>query len=114
MRTQGRDVRIALGVASLLILSLGLTACGQEPPPAPPQATSASISQTPASSTATAGTPSTTQVTLGNLATRVEAAWPTLHAYRSTFTGATVISLNPAASPISQVAATPGATPVPR
>ena len=98
-------MRIALGVVPLIVLCLSLTACGQEPPPAQPQATTPSVSPTPAASTAAAGTASTTQITLGDLAARIEAAWPSLHSYRSSFTGATVISLNPPASPTAQLVA---------
>ncbi len=106
-------MRIIQGVVFLILLCLSLTACGQEPPPAQPPATTGSVSPTTSASTA-AGTAASTQVTLGDLASRVAAAWPNVKSYRWTFTGATVSSPGPAASPTAQVAATPGATPLAR
>ena len=73
---------------------------------------------------ATPGTPASTQLTLGELARRVNAAWPTVRSYRITFTGSTVPAptglglgtpvARPLASPAATPVATPGATPVAR
>ncbi|MGH2617363.1 MAG: hypothetical protein ACRDJC_19190, partial [Thermomicrobiales bacterium] len=63
---------------------------------------------------ATPGSPASGDLTLGDLAQRVNAAWPAVTAYRVTFTGTTVSSPAAAGSPVARAAATPGATPVAR
>ena len=67
---------------TLCSLVLILAGCGQMPaaePTAPP--TSAPAVATPAAS------PVPAELTLGDLAARVNAAWPTVRSYRITFTG---------------------------
>jgi hypothetical protein len=107
-------VQIPRGLVVLVIVCLGLAGCGQQPQPAQPEATIANESPPPASGTAPSGTAASTQLTLGDLASRVESAWPAIASYRATFTGATIIPLSISASPAPQPQATPGATPVAR
>jgi hypothetical protein len=73
----------------------------ETPPPAEESAT------TPAS-------PVSGELTLGDLAQRVNAAWPAVTSYRVTFTGATVPGPAAAGTPAARAVATPGATPLAR
>lgn len=98
-----RFVRIAT-----LLLPLALAGCGAmpeaTPTPEPPAVETPPADITPPAATATA------RLTLGELATRVDAAWADVESYR-------VVSVvtappNPGATPVTAAEATPGATPV--
>ena len=99
------------GIGLIVILAL-LSGCGQmpDPTPVPPAATTAP----PDAATATVSSPVAGELTLGDLAQRVGAAWPAVRSYRVTFTGATVPLPAASGTPVSRPAATPGATPVAR
>jgi hypothetical protein len=61
---------------------------------------------------ATPGTPATVELTLGELAERVDAAWPAVRSYRITFTGSTSAMATGLGTPVARPLATPGATPL--
>jgi hypothetical protein len=61
---------------------------------------------------ATPGTPATAELTLGELAERVDAAWPAVRSYRITFTGSTSAMATGLGTPVARPLATPGATPL--
>jgi hypothetical protein len=61
---------------------------------------------------ATRGTPATAELTLGELAERVDAAWPAVRSYRITFTGSTSAMATGLGTPVARPLATPGATPL--
>jgi hypothetical protein len=61
---------------------------------------------------ATRGTPATAELTLGELAERVDAAWPAVRSYRITFTGSTSGMATGLGTPVARPLATPGATPL--
>jgi len=67
----------------------------------------------PASS-ASPATAESGALTLGDLAARVDTAWPDVTSYRVTFTGATTPAASAPGTPVTRPAATPGATPVAR
>jgi hypothetical protein len=101
-------MRAGMLIVALLVI---LTGCGQMPEP---EVTTVPSTATPPSGeagTATASTPAA-ELTLGDLAQRVSAAWADVASYRVTFTGPIVLqtAATPAATPI----ATPGGTPVAR
>jgi len=104
----------------VVVLSAVLAGCGPMPattPTAMPETT-----RPVEENVATPGTPASAELTLGELAERVNAAWPGVRSYRITFTGSTLpMSLGlgtpvarPLATPAATPAATPGATPVAR
>ena len=106
-------------IAAVMLFAL-LTGCGPMPeasPTTPPETTPLGEE-----SVATPSTPSPAQLTLGQLAERVNATWPTVRSYRITFTGSTLTrptglgtpAARPLASPAATPIATPGATPVAR
>jgi hypothetical protein len=107
-------------VIMVVVLFAVLAGCGPMPEPTP---TSPPVTTPPVEeSTAAPGTPAAAELTLGELAERVNAAWPTLRSYRITFTGSTLAVpaglgtpvARPLATPGAMAAATPGATPVAR
>src|SRR5215218_3520816 len=61
---------------------------------------------------ATPGTPASAELTLGELAERVSAAWPAVRSYRITFTGSTSAMSTGLGTPVARPLATPGATPI--
>jgi hypothetical protein len=73
------------------------------PPPAP-TVTSPAV--------ATPGTPEAGQLTLGDLVTRVNAAWADVRSYRATFTGGSATAPPPGGSPAATPMASPAATPL--
>src|SRR4051794_3459016 len=105
--TQSQTVRAA--VVAVVVFAL-LAGCGPMPgstPTAAPDTTRA-----PVVTTAAPGTPAAQELTLGDLAQRVGAAWPAVHSYRVTFTGATTGTSAALGTPQARPPATPGATPV--
>ena len=91
-----------------LLLPLALAGCGAmpeaTPTPAPP-----AVETAPAGVASPAATPAA-KLTLGELASRVDAAWANVESYRAvSIVAAPPI---PAATPVASAAATPGATPV--
>ncbi len=91
-----------------LLLPLALAGCGAMPEATPTSAPPA-VETAPAGSATPAAT-AAAKLTLGELASRVDAAWATVESYRvvSIVTAPPV----PAATPVAIAAATPGATPV--
>ena len=115
--TRMRSLPSVMAVGALCAMLAG---CGPMPESSP-----TTIPETPPpgeESVATPGTPASTQLTLGELAEKVNAAWPTVRSYRITFTGSTVSTptglgtpvARPLASPVAMPLTTPGATPVAR
>jgi hypothetical protein len=102
-----------LSFAITIVVLLGVLAgCG-----AMPEATPTTTPQTAPSvveTVATPGAPASTELelTLGELAERVNAAWPAVRSYRITFTGSTSAISTGLGTPVARPLATPGATPV--
>jgi hypothetical protein len=95
--------------AIIVALALTVTACGQMPAPEPqPTATQPPAPVVTGSPVATAAR----ELTLGDLASRSNAAWSDVHSFRITFTGRTGAAALSPATPAPGVAATPQATPV--
>jgi hypothetical protein len=94
-------------IAGVVLLAL-LGGCGPMPEPTP--TTSLPITPPVEERTATPGTPASAELTLGELAERVNAAWPTVHSYRITFTGSTLATPAGVGTPVARPLATPGAT----
>ena len=105
--TRTRSVPSAIAVVVLLALLAG---CGPMPEPAP--TTSPQITPPVEESVATPEAPAPAELTLGELAERVNAAWPTVRSYRITFTGSTVAMPAGLGTPVARPLATPAATPV--
>lgn len=95
-------------VIAFALSALLLAGCGQMPEPTPPvpPTVSGSASATPPG-TAEAGI-----ATLGDLVARVNAAWPSVTAYRAVFTSTTLAAPLPAATPMATPIGTPVATPL--
>src|SRR3954452_3166275 len=103
-------VRTRSFAITIVVLLAVLAGCGPMP-----EATPTITSETAPSGeerVATPGTPTSAELTLGELADRVDAAWPTLRSYRITFTGATSGMPTGLGTPVARPLATPGATPV--
>jgi hypothetical protein len=97
-------------IMAIVVLLAVLAGCGPMPEttPTPTLVTTPPIKE----SAATPGTPSSTELTLGALAGRVDAAWPTIRSYRITFTGSTSAIPTGLGTPVARTLATPGATPM--
>lgn len=94
---------LAIGALAAAVL----TACGPMPPATPAgEPTVAPPAETSVSSPAARATPADGSVTLGDLASRVDAAWTNVHTYRITFVGASA-GATPIASPAPGASATP-------
>src|SRR5919112_1633607 len=96
-------------IVAVVLLAV-LAGCGGMPeatPTTPPE-TAPSVEER----VATPGTPASAELTLGELAGRVDAAWPAVHSYRITFTGSTSAMSTGLGTPVARPMATPGATPV--
>ena len=98
---------LAFALLSLIVILVG---CGQLPAAEP--TVMPSVTPSASAGTAAAGTPAQTGLTLGDLAARVNAAWPTVRAYRITFTGPVLAQARGAATPLAGTDATPAATPL--
>src|SRR5215217_5314267 len=96
-------------IIAIVILLAVLAGCGPMPETRP---TSTLVTTPPIKeSAATPGTPASTELTLGALAKRIDAAWPAVRSYRITFTGSTSAMSTGLATPVARPLATPGATP---
>jgi hypothetical protein len=112
--------RILPSVIKIVVLLAVLAGCGPMPEATP--TTTPETAPPVEESVATPGTPASAEMTLGELAERVNAAWPAVNSYRITFTGSTVATstalgtpvARPLATPRAAPEATPGATPVAR
>ncbi len=105
--TRTRSVSSAIAVIILLAVLAG---CGPMPEPTP--TTSPQTTPPVEESAATPGTPTAAELTLGDLAERVNAAWPAVQSYRITFTGSTLAMPVGLGTPVARPLATPGATPM--
>jgi hypothetical protein len=105
--TRARSLPSVIAVIMLFALLAG---CGPMPETAPTAAPE--ITPPAEESVATPGTPASTQLTLGELAERVNAAWPTVGSYRITFTGSTLSMPAGLGTPVARPLATPAATPI--
>jgi hypothetical protein len=105
--TRTRSVSSAIAVIILLAVLAG---CGPMPEPTP--TTSPQITPPVEESAATPGTPASAELTLGDLAERVNDAWSAIQSYRITFTGSTLAMPAGLGTPVAQPLATPGATPM--
>ena len=104
--------RAIWSAAAVVVLLAVLVGCGQMPetaPTVPPDPTTSVVD-----TTATPGTPASAELTLGQLAERVDTAWSTVRSYRITFTGSRVVIPTGLGTPVTRPLATPGATPVAR
>ena len=102
--------RRAPSVIAVAVLFALLAGCGPMPEPSPTP-----IPETPPpvdEGIATPATPASTELTLGELAGRVNAAWPTVRSYRITFTGSTLAMPSGLGTPVARPLATPAATPI--
>jgi len=105
---------------SIVVLLAVLVGCGPMPEATP--TTTPESAPSGEERVATPGTPASAELTLGELADRVDAAWPAVRSYRITFTGSTSAMstglgtpvARPLATPGAMTVATPGATPVAR
>ena len=94
----------------VFVLFALLAGCGPMPESTP---TTAPETTPPVEeSVATPGTPASTELTLGELAERIDAAWPAVRSYRITFTGSTSAMSTGLATPVARPLATPDATPL--
>jgi len=101
-----RSVPSAITVVVLLAVLAG---CGPMPETTPTITTG--ITPPVEERAATPGTPASAELTLGDLAERVDVAWPTVRSYRITFTGSTSAMPTGLGTPIARPLATPGASP---
>src|SRR4051794_2078586 len=97
-------------VIALAILCAVLAGCGPMPEASP--TTAPAITPPGEKSFATPGTPASTQLTLGELAEKINAAWPIVRSYRITFTGSTVSTSTGLGTPVARPLASPAATPI--
>ena len=97
-------------VIVVVVLFAALIACGPMPEPAP----TTTVQTTPPveERAATPGTPKSAELTLGELAERVNDAWRTVRSYRITFTGSTLVMPAGLGTPVARSLATPNATPM--
>jgi hypothetical protein len=97
-------------IIAVIVLFAMLAGCGPMPEVSPTP-----IPETPPpveESVATPATPAATELTLGELAERLNAAWPSVGSYRITFTGSTLSMPTGLGTPIARPLATPAATPI--
>ncbi len=103
------------GVALIVLVLVFLVACGPEPESTPTPAQPTVSGSDERATPPVVATPE--MLTLGDLAVRITNAWDDVSAYRITSTGATGMAPPPgetSGTPVSEAAATPGATPVAR
>jgi hypothetical protein len=94
----------------IVVLLAVLAGCGPMPEATP--TTTPETAPPTEESVATPGTPASAELTLGELAERVNAAWPAVNSYRITFTGSTSATSTGLGTPVARPLGTPGATPV--
>lgn len=93
-----------------LLLPLALAGCGAMPEATP--TTVPPAAETPPAVVATPAATAAAKLTLGELASRVDAAWADVESYRVVSVG--TAPPMPGATPVASAEATPGATPVSR
>src|SRR5215212_6801588 len=98
-------------IVAVVLLAV-LAGCGPMPEATP--TTTPETAPSGEERVATPGTPASAELTLGELAERVSAAWPAVRSYRITFTGSTSAMSTGLGTPVARPLATPGATPVAR
>ena len=101
--------RLSSAITIVVLLAV-LAGCGPMPEATP--TTTPETAPSGEERVATPGTPASAELTLGDLAERVEAAWPSVRSYRITFTGSTSAMSAGPGTPVARPLATPGATPV--
>jgi hypothetical protein len=99
-------------ICVVVVLVAVLAGCGPMPEATP--TTTPETAPSVEESIATPGTPASAELelTLGELAERVDAAWPAVRSYRITFTGSTSAMSTGVGTPVARPLATPGATAV--
>src|ERR671911_1253909 len=102
-----RTLSFAITIVALLAVLAGCGAMPEATPTTTPQTAPSVVERV-----ATPGTPASAELTLGELAGRVNAAWPAVRSYRITFTGSTSAISTGLGTPVARPPATPGATPV--
>ncbi|MBW3631561.1 MAG: hypothetical protein KY456_00895 [Chloroflexi bacterium] len=96
-------------IIAVVVLTV-LAGCGPMPETAPTPAPDTTLPTL--ETTATPATPAAAELTLGDLAQRVNAAWSGVDSYRVTFTGSTLMTSAALGTPVARPPATPGATPI--
>lgn len=107
---------------TFVVLFAVLAGCGPMPEVTPMPTPTPQTARSGEERVATPGTPASAELTLGELADRVDAAWPAVRSYRITLTGSTSPMSTGLGTPVARPlgtagatpAATPGATPVAR
>ena len=97
-------------VSVVVVLLVVLAGCGPMPEATP--TTTPETAPSVDEPVATPGTPASVELTLGELAERVDTAWPAVRSYRITFTGSTSAMSAGIGTPTARPMATPGATPM--
>jgi hypothetical protein len=103
-------VRTGSFAITIVVLLAVLAGCGPMPEATPTTTPETATSEE--ERIATPGTPASAELTLGELADRVNAAWPAVRSYRITFTGSTSAMSTGLGTPVARALATPGASPV--
>src|SRR5215207_3641694 len=96
-------------IVAVVLLAV-LAGCGPMPEATP--TTTPETAPSGEERVATPGTPASAELTLGELAERVGAAWPAVRSYRITFTGSMSTMSTGLGTPVARPLAPPGATPV--
>jgi hypothetical protein len=96
-------------IVAVVLLAI-LAGCGPMPEATP--TTTPETAPPSEERVATPGTSAAAELTLGELAERVDAAWPAIRSYRITFTGSTSAMATGLRTPVARPVATPGATPL--
>jgi hypothetical protein len=105
-----KEMRGVSPVLVAVVLLAILAGCGPMPEATP--TTTPETAPPSEERVATPGTPAAAELTLGELAERVDAAWPAIRSYRIMFTGSTSAMATGLRTPVARPLATPGATPL--
>jgi hypothetical protein len=109
---EGFMTRTKSGLSVIAVVALFALLAGCGPMPESTPTTAPETTPPVEESVATPGTPASTELTLGELAERIDAAWPAVRSYRITFTGSTSAMSTGLATPVARPLATPGVTPL--